>query len=274
MPKHPTLYHACHGQGVCSERCRHDALQEVISEKKLDKWDGGWSQQKEILGWVLDSKRRTLELMDWRLKWIMDIFEDLCRWNRVRVKKWQQVLGELQFMGLVVPGLAGLFGSLQLGLSHVDKHWVKITCFLCDHLTDFEALAHDISLQLMRLAEVVLDYLLVIGLVDTTKLGMGDIIFAPGHPPTLWCATFPPEIQQCIILVDNPSGDLTNSDLEQASILAQADVAAFLDDICKLTLATLNDNSATIARNQKGAITSDHTAAYICHRSSLHCQHH
>ena len=35
---------------------------EAISEKKLDKGDGGWSQRKEILGWQLDSNRGTLEL--------------------------------------------------------------------------------------------------------------------------------------------------------------------------------------------------------------------
>ena len=91
---------------------------EAISEKKLDKKDSRWSQQKEILGWILDSKQRTLELMDQCKKWIMDIFEDLCRQNRVGVKKWQQVLGELQFMGPAIPGSAGLFGTLQLGLSH------------------------------------------------------------------------------------------------------------------------------------------------------------
>ena len=28
---------------------------EVISEKNLDKGDGGWSQCKQILGWLLDS---------------------------------------------------------------------------------------------------------------------------------------------------------------------------------------------------------------------------
>jgi hypothetical protein len=41
-----------------------DAAQrkEAISEKKLDKGDGGWSQRKEILGWQLDSNRGTLEL--------------------------------------------------------------------------------------------------------------------------------------------------------------------------------------------------------------------
>ena len=50
---------------------------EAISEKKLNKGDGRWSQQKEILGWILDSKQRMLELMDWCSKQIMDIFKDL-----------------------------------------------------------------------------------------------------------------------------------------------------------------------------------------------------
>ena len=94
--------------------------------------------------------------------------------------------------------------------------------------------------------EVVLDYLSVIGSVNAAKLGIGGALFAPSHPPTLWCATFSPEIQQHIILVKNPSGDLTNSDLEQARVLTQVDVAASLYDLCKLTLSTLNDNSAAI----------------------------
>ena len=49
-------------------------------------------------------------------------------------------------MGPAVLGLVGLFGALQLGLTHSNKHQVKITRFLRDHLSDFEALARDISL--------------------------------------------------------------------------------------------------------------------------------
>ena len=37
---------------------------EAISEKKLTKGDGGWNQQKEVLGWILDSEHMTLELME------------------------------------------------------------------------------------------------------------------------------------------------------------------------------------------------------------------
>ena len=150
-------------------------------------------------------------------------------------------------MGLVVPGSVGLFGALQLGLTHSDKHRVKITHFLHDHLSDFEALARDISLRPMRLAEVVLEYPSVIGSVDAAKPGMGGVLFAPGHPLTLWHATFLPDIQAHIVSFDNPGGDLTNSDLEQAGILTHANIAASLNDLWELMLSTLNDNSAVIS---------------------------
>ena len=95
----------------------------------------------------------------------------------------------------------------------------------------------------MCLAEVVPDYPSVISSASGCRqAGHEGILFAPRHPPTLCQATF----QQCIISVKNPSRDLTNSNLEQASILAQVDVAASLYNLWELTLATLNDNSAAI----------------------------
>ena len=85
---------------------------EAISERKLTKGDGGWKQRKEVLGWILDSHRMMLELMEQHAKWIIDIFEDLRGCHRISVQKWQHVLGELQFMGPAVPGSMGLFGAL------------------------------------------------------------------------------------------------------------------------------------------------------------------
>ena len=42
----------------------HPNRKEAISEKKLNKGDGGWNQRKEVLGWILDTSKRTLELTD------------------------------------------------------------------------------------------------------------------------------------------------------------------------------------------------------------------
>ena len=99
---------------------------------------------------------------------------------------WQQVLGKLWFMGLAIPGSAGLFGALQLGLTHSDKHQVRITPHLRNHLHDFEALAHDVSQRPTWLAKMIPDYPSALGSMDAAKTGMGGIIFTPGHPLTLW----------------------------------------------------------------------------------------
>ena len=50
---------------------------EAVSEKKLLKGEGGWSQCKQILGWILDTSRGMLELTDWQKGRILAIFEDL-----------------------------------------------------------------------------------------------------------------------------------------------------------------------------------------------------
>jgi hypothetical protein len=70
-----------------------------------------------------------------------------------------------------------------LGLSHVDRHRVRITSHLRDHLVDFETLARSILQRPTRIAEVVPDYPSAIGAVDAAKAGMGGVVFAPGHPP-------------------------------------------------------------------------------------------
>ena len=113
---------------------------EAISEKKLLKGEGRWSQWKEILGWILDTSQGTLELTNCRKDCILVIFEDLHHKRCIGIKKWQQLLGELQFMGPAIPRASSLFGALQLGLSHADQPHVWITPHLRAHLMDFEAL--------------------------------------------------------------------------------------------------------------------------------------
>ena len=125
---------------------------------------------------------------------------------------------------------------------------------LHDHLTNFEALAHSIAQHSTHFSEIVLDYPSVIGSVDAAKLGMGGVLFAPGQPPAMWWATFLEDIQCCIILMANPTGDLMNSNLEQARVLAHADVVTLLFNLRELTLTSLNNNVGAVTQNCKGAI--------------------
>ena len=141
---------------------------------------------QKILGWILDTHCGTLELTDQWKACILAIFKDLHHKGCVGVKKWQWLLGELRFMGPTIPGASGLFGALQLGLSHADKHRMWITPHLRAHLTDFEALAHSIAHHPTRFMEIVPDYHpSVISLVDAAKQGMGGVLFAPVKPPAM-----------------------------------------------------------------------------------------
>ena len=99
---------------------------------------------------------------------------------------------------------------------------------------------------------------------------MGGVLFAEGKHPIMWHAMFPDDIQQRMVTTENTAGDITNSNLEQVGVHAQADVVNNLYDLQDCTLTTLNDNVAAVSRNQKGALTSDHAGAYLCQLTSLH----
>jgi hypothetical protein len=103
---------------------------------------------------------------------------------------------------------------------------------------------------------------------------MGGVLFAEGEELIMWRAQFPEDIQARIVSFNNPARDLTNSNLEQAGVLTQADMANTIYDLWDQTLATLNNNTAAVSRNRKGAMTSDQAGAYLCWMTSLHHCHH
>ena len=49
---------------------------EAVSEKKMNKGNGGWNQCKEILGWILDTHKGAMELTDRKKEWVIQIFMD------------------------------------------------------------------------------------------------------------------------------------------------------------------------------------------------------
>jgi hypothetical protein len=104
---------------------------------------------------------------------------------------------------------------------------------------------------------------------------MGGGFFADDKEQIMWHAEFPEDIQERIlVLLNDPTSELTNSNLEQAGVLAQADMANMIYDLWNWTLATFNDNMAAVSHNRKGVVTSNQAGAYLCQMSSLHCRHH
>jgi len=69
---------------------------------------------------------------------------------------------------------------------------------------------------------------------------------------------------------NNPHGDITNSDFEQAAMVVQLDNIANSYDVRGATISNLTDNTPTLTRHFKGSTTTSGPAAYLCQISSLH----
>ena len=165
--------------------------QEAVSIKKLKRGDGALTTRKVILGWVLDTVKKTLELAEHQPEVLAAIFNELRGRRRISKKCWESIIGQLRFMSLAMPGTSGLFSALQFGLKHSDKGRVKLTPHIHAYLSDFERLAHSLASRPTRLAELVPEDPSVLGAVDAAKLGMGGILFCFGSAPLLWRAPFP-----------------------------------------------------------------------------------
>lgn len=259
------------------------ARQEPISVKKLAKGDACWATRKEILGWEIDTVAETIQLPTRRLKRLHALLEDYPRTKcRVAVKKWQQVLGELRSMTLAVPGLRGHFSLLQdalklQALSSKPKPRVKLSHQLHDFLDDIRWIVRDLKHRPTRLQEVIPTELAVIGASDACQQGMGGVFFAAtpeGHQAYYWREQFPSSISKEVVSWSNPTGRLTNSDLELAAILTHHDCITQEVDVRERTIHTLTDNTPAAAWQQKGSTSTTGPVAYLLRLQAMHQRHH
>ena len=247
---------------------------EAVSLKKLLKGDGSWGTRKVILGWILDTVRQTIELPPHRKTELATLFADLQDRKRVSEKYWQRTLGKLRFVSTAIPGSAGLFSALQLALNRSSHGRIRVTRHLRAHIDAFAALAADLSSRPTHLAELVPEEPMLMGTTDAAKAGMGGVYYGPDGGCYVWRHPFSPDVQQQLVSADNLSGRITNSDLEQAGLLAQASLMCTTHDTRYATLANGCDNTPTVGRTDKGAVASDGPAAYLCHYASAHQRAH
>ena len=247
---------------------------EAVSLKKLLKGDGSWATRKVILGWILDTVRQTIELTPHRKLVLARLFEDLASTRRVSHKKWERYLGQLRFVSVAIPGSAGLFSALQLALTASKGNRIRITKALRSHINAFASLAASLSHRPTHLAEIVPQEPSALGATDAAKPGMGGIFYDHTGQPYVWRQPFPPDIQADLVSKDHLSGRITNSDLEQAALLAQVDVMCESTGFRYATYCNGTDNTPAASRITKGAVTSDGPAAHLCNYACMHQRHH
>jgi hypothetical protein len=255
---------------------QQSARKEPISVKKLHKGDGLWTSRKVLLGWVIDTSRKTIELPPHRATRLQLILTYLVDRRRISLRAWQKHLGELQSMVLALPGGRGLFSTLYTCFANrPTQNRVKITRPIKDALLDFAALASTLQDRPTRIGEVVHTIPVAYGTADASGIGMGGIWLSPdpSFRPILWRATFAHKIQRMLISTDNPSGLITNSDLELAGQIAAQDILLQLFDCRERTISVFTDNVSARSWQRKGSHSSLGPSAYLLRLLSLHQRH-
>ena len=269
---------------------------EVNSLKKLDQGDGAWATQKEFLGWDIDTVGMTIRLPErrvTRLRELLDLFPPSKK--RTSVKVWRRVLGELRSMALAIPGARGLFSQMQEALRHVPQGRIALSPAVHQALADFRWMLDDLAARPTRLYELVPLSPTLDGYHDASGTMCGGVLLPgpgaipralphqpatarPAHPgsahPIIWRATFPPDIVASLVSSANPSGSVTNSDLELAGGILQHDCAAACFDIRERTILSRTDNTAALWWQRKGSATSISAPAHLLRLQAMHQRHH
>jgi hypothetical protein len=242
--------HAIHGVFPPPAVSGHVGGKDPISQKKLDKGDAEWNVSKEILGFILNGKTRTIKLTEAKAAGIVDEITKVLRKKRVAQKRFQKLLGKLQHAASILPAAKSLFTPLNVALRGEPK-WISIPVAgdIRHALLDFKSLIRDLAGRPTHAMELVSDSEDYVGYCDASKFGAGGVWFSGRLPlkPTVWRVEWPDDISRNVVSEDNPHGTVTNSDLEMAGVLIQQVVLERLVDLYHKRSVIHCDNTPSVS---------------------------
>ena len=74
-----------------------------MSEKKVMKGEADWRVRKEVLGWLVDGRERTLELTPDKATAYAGELKKLLRRKKIPLARFRKIVGKLRFAALCLP---------------------------------------------------------------------------------------------------------------------------------------------------------------------------
>ena len=233
---------------------------EPQSEKKMAKGNAAWHTMKEALGWHWGASSKTLQMKPKRVKKAIELISEVMGAKRVELKRWQQVLGVLRSLQAGMTGSEGQFSILQEALTEAmnrrkdHRVWVSKARkeqlqLLLDYLREHEE-------RPTLLEELVPGDDIHVGTCDAAKAGRGGVWFTDDGQAIVWRAPYLPAVQAQVVSEANPTGALTNSDLELEGTILHQWVIGKTAKVEGETTYTGCDNTPAVAWRGRGSSTS------------------
>jgi hypothetical protein len=238
-----------------------------ISEKKLIKGDGRWDTRKEILGYMVDGIARTIELPVDRAEALLKEVRAILKKKRVQLKRFRSIVGRLQHAARILPVAKSFFTPLYNALKGLpDSVGLSSTGEVREALLDVAGVIKDMARRPTHVSELVQRPLEYVGFCDASAFGAGGVWFGAGTPlhPHVWRVQWPKDITDAVVTDNNPTGTLTNSDLEMAGVLLQETVleASLGSALHGIQTAIGCDNSPAVAWTTRMATRSASPISY------------
>jgi hypothetical protein len=250
----------------------HDG-EDPVSLKKLKQGDGLWETRKELLGWVFDGARRCIELLPNKVDTITAEIHAVTRKDTIPRKRFEQLRGRLRHACIGLPAGKGLMGPIDAALRG-DPRMVKIkkNPHLQHALTDFGTLIKIMAQRPTHCKELVVNSPGYIGYCDASKIGAGGVwLSGTLHlSPVVWRLEWPVDIQNNVVSFSNPTGSITNSDLEMAGMLIHYLVLEHLVALKHVHVAAWCNNTPTVSWTNKLSSSRSKIAGRLTRALALH----
>ena len=257
-----------------------DELQESdpISYKKLLKLEGMWALVKDILGFTFDGENKTIWLEGPKRDVLLTTIKHWLNQSEKRnagvpFDEFRTVIAKLRHAFISIPGGKGLLSPcnsiIRTEPSVVFFHKNPL---LRQAIGDCRTILHDSTLAPTKCKELVSGWPDYVGVKDASGHGVGGIIIGETKRcvPTVFRFEWPDDIKAEINSESNPTGKLTNSDLECAGLLM---LWLVMEDVCKITsgdrVALFSDNQPTVSWVKRMASKSSIVAGQLIRALAL-----
>ena len=240
--------------------------EDPISIKKLSGGEGVFSFQKEILGWIFDGTAFTLFLPPTKTNKIITTIKATLKQPTITLHKLQKLVGKLMHASIGIPMGKSLLSPAFAAMRN-SPPTITVNGYLAQCLCDWVTLLQSISSRPTSVLELVQQPSTYIGYVDACGFGAGGVWFSGTSPlkPTVWRILFPKFVIANLVSSKNPTGFITNSDLEMAGLLCQWLVLECIapSSLQHTTAGMFSDNTPTVAWANKLSTSTSTIASYL-----------
>ena len=241
--------HGIHSVFPETATTKHANGKEPISESKLKKGDGNFDTTKEMIGFRFCGIKRTVCLPAAKAKRFIKETHTMLRRKRIPLKLLQTVVGKLRHAAVILPAARGFFTPIN-NIMNTTERSITLNIDAKSALLDTCTLIHQLGNRPTHVNELIPDPPSHVAYHDAAAEGAGGVWFSliDRMQPVVWRLEFPQDIANDVRSQDNPTGSLTNSDLELAAeIFAVGIIVETEPNIKHKTIGTLCDNSPTVS---------------------------